>query len=114
MFEPSQGARPDARKILVLITDRESDSSIKDIEMKSKQLELEYIRVIPIALGGHDNDKEMNVTTPVKPDFIKGNKTDTPKDISNAIIKRTDEGMFVLYFAYDRQIEGKTDKQTNW
>lgn len=92
-FDPSQGARANARKILVLITDRESDSSIEDIRKKSKQLELEYIRVIPVAMGGHDNDKEMNVTTPVETDVIKANPTTTPKDISKEISKRADMGM---------------------
>lgn len=92
LFDPSQGARANARKILVLITDRESDSSIKDVKEKSKELEREYIRVIPVSLGGPDNDKELNETTPVKTDLIPGNKTDSSSKISREIIKRTDKG----------------------
>lgn len=94
LFDSSQGARPSARKILVLITDRESDSSVKDIEKLSKELELDYIRVIPVAMGGPGNEKEINVTTPIKSDVVKANKTTTPKEISKEIIKKADSGLF--------------------
>ena len=97
MFDPSRGARPNARKILVLITDRESDSSIKDVQDKAKDIEREYIRIISYSLGDEGNRKELNVTTPVKDDVIKGNENDPASQISTKIIKRIDKGTKILF-----------------
>lgn len=86
LFSPADGGRADAKKILVVMTDKESDSSSEVVMKVSKQLDDEGIRVIAVALGDEDNLREVETIVPIKEDAIKPNNTDEPKDIANKII----------------------------
>ena len=86
LFSPAAGGREEAKKILVVMTDRESDSSSEDSTKASKQLEDEGIRVIAVPLGDEENVNEVKTIVPIKEDVIKPNTTDKPRDIADEII----------------------------
>lgn len=86
LFIPAAGGRVDAKKILVIMTDRESDSSREDAMKSSKQVTDEGIRVIAVPLGDEDNVNEVKTIVSIKEDVIKPNITDEPRDIADKII----------------------------
>lgn len=86
LFIPAAGGRVDAKKILVIMTDRESDSSSEDAMKSSKQVTDEGIRVIAVPLGDEDNVNEVKTIVSIKEDVIKPNITDEPRDIADKII----------------------------
>ena len=92
LFSPAAGGRVDAEKILVVITDRESDSSSEDAMKASKQLKDEGIRVIAVPLGDEDNVDEVEMIVYIKEDVIKPNTTDKPRHISNKIVRNILDG----------------------
>ena len=94
LFSPAAGGRVDAKKILVVMTDRESDSSSKDAMKSSQQLTVEGIRVIAVPLGDERNVNEAKTIVSIKEDVIKSNITDQPRDIANKIIDNLLDGEF--------------------
>lgn len=97
LFSPDAGGRVDAKKILVVMTDRESDSSSEDAMKAYKQLEDEGIRVIAVPLGDEDNVNEVKTVVPIKEDVIKPNTTDEPRDIADKIIDNMLDGKSVIH-----------------
>ena len=95
LFNPASGVRTDAKKILVVMIDRESDSSAEDVTKISEQLKDEGIRVIAVTLGEDKSLKEAERIVPVKDDAIKPNITDKGRDIANKIIDNMLDGTFL-------------------
>lgn len=55
--------RPNARKVLVLITDVKSTSKLDDLKATAKMLEDDGIKVIPVAIGDDVDHLELDETT---------------------------------------------------
>ena len=55
--------RPNARKVLVLITDMKSTSKLDDLKATAKMLEDDGIKVIPVAIGDDVDHLELDETT---------------------------------------------------
>lgn len=55
--------RPNARKVLVLITDMKSTSELDDLKATAKMLEDDGIKVIPVAIGDDVDHLELDETT---------------------------------------------------
>lgn len=92
LFSPVAGGRVNAEKILVVMTDRESDSSSEDAMKSFKQVMDEGIRVIAVPLGDEDNVDEVKTIVSIKEDVIKPNVTDEPRDIADKIIDNILDG----------------------
>ena len=92
LFDPAAGGREDAKKILVVMMDKESDSSTEDAMKASKDLKDAGIRIIAVALGDEKNKREVERIAPIKDDAIKPNDTDKPRDIANKIINNILDG----------------------
>ena len=78
MFQGA-GARPGARQVLVVITDKNSGLDERVVKAAAKPLELKAVRVIPVGLGGDIGLKELESITPQKDNVIK-----EPKNIDHA------------------------------
>lgn len=87
LFSPGEGGREDAEKILIVMNDRESDSSNKGVVKSSRQLKTAGIRVIAVPLGDEDNLNEVEVIVSISEDIIKPKTTDKPRHISNKIVR---------------------------
>ena len=88
------GARPEAKKILVIITDSRSDSSPEAIKEQAHELEGEDVVVIPVGMGAQVDPSELKNTTPHKNNVILAKKTDDADDVANKILEKALEGIF--------------------
>lgn len=87
LFKASNGARRDALKVLVVITDKKSDSLAQDVKKSALRLDENDIRVIGVALGD-EGDGELDDITDVKDDVINTTDTTSPAKIAEKIMER--------------------------
>jgi hypothetical protein len=88
------GVRPDAEKVLVVITDKDSGLSISELKAAAKPLEKKGIRVIPVAVGSEvDPDKIGAVSTYYK--VIAAPENEDPNKLGNEIMKRALKGEII-------------------
>lgn len=62
--------RPNARKVLVFITDMKSTSKLADLKEAAKMLEDDGIKVIPVAIGDEVDHVELEETTSDKTNVV--------------------------------------------
>ena len=58
------GGRPDARKVIVVISDRASDSSYEDIKAEADRLKEDDILLVSVVIGKEANANELSPFTP--------------------------------------------------
>lgn len=80
------GARPNAKKVLVIITDDKSDSKPWVIMAGGRELEEEGIEVVAVGIGNEVDRKQLKTTTPHKDNVITVDKDDNTEDIANKIV----------------------------
>ena len=95
LFDAS--SRPDARRVLILVTDKTSDSAIEDVKTSAESLRRSGIKVVPVAFGEEADKDELKVTTPDKDDLIESTGTEDPEVLAKEIMKTALEGLLVLY-----------------
>ena len=86
LFALAEDARPNATKVLVVITDKTSDSTVEDVQFAAKKLKDDGVRVIAIALGDEFD--------PVSPEVIKPDKDSSPEDIVEVLVITVLNGLF--------------------
>lgn len=69
------GARPHVKKVLVIITDDQSDSKSWEIKMKARELEEDEIEVVSVGIGAEVNIPQLKETTSYKENVIATNNT---------------------------------------
>lgn len=84
--------RPNAKRVLVVITDKRSTSKLKNVTNEAKELEMEDIRVIPVAMGGEADLNELQKITPWLDDIIQTEKDDNPYKVAVKILSTALEG----------------------
>ena len=84
--------RPDAKRILVVITDKKSGSSLNGLERQAKSLEDDDIKVIPVALGKESDVPELVKTTPNKENLIDVDEGDNPEMTCEVILRKALKG----------------------
>ena len=92
MKEFTSEGRPNAKRILVVITDKRSTSELKNVTNEARVLEMEDIRVIPIAMGGEADLNELQKITPWLDDIIQTDKDDNPYKVAVKILSTALEG----------------------
>lgn len=90
LFE-SQG-RPDAKHVLVVVTDKKSSSSSDDLKNQSKALEDGGIKVIPVALGKESDVPELITATPNKENLVDVDEGDDPVVTAEIILRKALKG----------------------
>lgn len=79
--------RPNAKKILVVITDKRSTSNLMGVNNEGKELEQQDVRVIPVALGNEADLNELQKVTPWLDDILEIDKDDNPYKVAETILK---------------------------
>lgn len=87
LFKVSNGARDDAVKVLVVITDKKSDSLAHDVKKAAEILDEKDIRVTGIALG-EEVDGELVDVTDIEGDVINTTDSSSPGKIADEVMKR--------------------------
>lgn len=88
----SEGGRPDAKKVVVVVVDEKSESSIEDVKNAAGMLEDDGIKVIAVAFGDQASHDETSAATVNKDNIVKANRTDDPKDIAEEITTKIAKG----------------------
>lgn len=87
LFKASNGARSDALKVLVVITDKKSDSLAQDVNKSAEILDEKDIRVIGVSLG-NKGEGELDGVTDVKDDVLNTTDSTSPGKIVEKIMER--------------------------
>lgn len=77
--------RPDARKVVVVISDRGSDSSYGDVKAEADRLSEDDIMLISVVIGKDANPKELKEFTP--PEVTEATTDQDPKELGEKIIE---------------------------
>ena len=99
LFKASNGARNDAMKVLVVITDDKSDSLERDVKKAAQRLDENGIRVIGIALG-NEGDGELESITDVEGDVINTTDSTSPKKIVEKVLERVLNSKYSINQSY--------------
>ena len=81
-------ARPNAKKVLVIISDDTSDSKPWEIRANARELEEEEIEVVPVGMGNEVDLKQLEHTTPHKDNLITAEKEDDTDDLADEILEK--------------------------
>ena len=86
-------ARPGAKQVLIVLTDKKSTSSEDVIKASARVLEEKKIRVIPVAVGSEADPNELKSVTPYKDDVIEAKKDEEPWRLAREIAIKILTGM---------------------
>ena len=92
LFESSP--RPEAKRVLILVTDTQSDSNIEDVKSSAESLWESRIKVIPVAFGPEAQPDEIKVTTADEDDLIDALNNNNTDGIAKEIMDKALAGMF--------------------
>lgn len=93
-------ARPTAQKVLVIITDVKSGSSISKVRLAAQSLYNEEIRVFAVAIGKEVDRSVLIIGSGSDKNIINSSKTDEPGKVREIIMEKIRQGK--------RGKEGKT------
>ena len=102
LFKASNGARSNALKVLVVITDKNSDSKAQDVKVWAEILDEKDIRVIGVALG-NESGGELDNVTGITEDVINVTDSTSPTKIVEKVMERildskcTSQVLFILF-----------------
>ena len=85
-------ARPGVRRVLVVITDKKSDSAEGELREKASLLEMAKVKVIPVGLGEEVDDTELEIITTRSKYVIKRPSNATSKELARDIMAEVLEG----------------------
>lgn len=91
LFSVAEGARPQSTKVLVIITDKKSDSSSDDVKTAAGHIIQEGIRIIVVPLGNDADDDEIEQLTPNIDDVVRVKAVER---IPDKIMERAVNGKF--------------------
>lgn len=89
----SPAARSDARKVLVVITDKKTSSRLVDVIPEANKLEDMEVTVIPLGIGAETDRKELEELTPDVTDVITISKVDDPDELGRKIMEKVLKGI---------------------
>ena len=89
-----EGSRPDSKKVVVVILDQKSGSTIADVREAASKVEENGIKVIPVAFGSRADIYEAEATTPNKRNFVKINDTTPPTECAELISQRITDSKY--------------------
>ena len=85
-------ARPNVQKVLVIITDVKSGSSLSQVKLAVKSLDNKDIRVFAVAIGNEVDSTELSTATGSSKNIINSSKTDEPGKVREEIMTKIRQG----------------------
>lgn len=89
----SPGARRDAHKVLVVITDKKTSSKLDDVIPEANKLEDMEVTVILVGIGAETDRKELEELIPDVTDVITISKVLDPDDLGRKIMEKVLKGI---------------------
>ena len=91
-----EGGRPNAKKVLVVISDKRSSSSDSEIGNEVKPLRDNGVVVIPVALGNEANEKQLKLLIDDESSLVTAKTTDDTTAIKNKLMVVVFKGLLKL------------------
>lgn len=88
--------RPNAKKVLVVISDKGSSSLDSEIRNEVKPLQDNDVIVIPVALGNEADERQLKLLTDVESNLVTAKLTDDTTDIKNKLMVVVFKGLLKL------------------
>lgn len=88
--------RPNAKKVLVVISDKRSSSSDSEIRNEVKPLQDNDVIVIPVALGNEADERQLKLLTDGESSLVTAKTTDDTTDIKNKLMVVVFKGLLKL------------------
>lgn len=85
-------ARPNVQKVLVIITDVKSGSSLSQVKLAAKSLDNKDIRVFAVAVGSELDSTELSTASGSSKNIINSSNTDEPGKVREEIMKKIRQG----------------------
>ena len=92
----SKEGRPDAKKVLVVVSDKKSESTDSEIQEEVKPLQENGVIVIPVALGDEADERQLKLLTDDERNLIKVKATNDTADIKDAVMVIVFKGLLKL------------------
>ena len=93
-------ARPGVRRVLVVITDKKSDSSLDELREKASLLDMAKVKVIPVGLGEEVDNTELEILTTRNKYVIKRPSNATSRELTKDIMAEVLEGNITILFGF--------------
>ena len=93
-------ARPNAKKVLVVIVDNKSTSKPEDVREVAKPIHDKNVLVIAINVGESADSSDMDNLIPNKENIMSVDTTDEPKEIADDIASVIDKGRITNEYLY--------------
>lgn len=94
--------RPNAKKVLVIISDKRSGSTNSEITDEVKPLQENDVIVIPVALGGEADERQLKLLTDDETTLVTAKTTDDTTDLKNKLMVVVFNGL--LKFTLQKKI----------
>lgn len=98
LFNPANGGRTEAEKVLVVITDNMSTGSSSVARATATELREEGVRIIAV-LVGNQADPMVGTITSVKDDIIRERKNQRPSVVAKKIMERVKGEIYLSFTA---------------
>ena len=85
-------ARPNVKKVLVIITDVKSGSSLSQVNLAVKSLDDKDILVFAVAVGSEMDSTELSTATGSSKNIINSSNTDEPEKVREEIMEKIRQG----------------------
>lgn len=92
LFNDAAKVRPDAKNVLVVISDKKSDSRGEDLKKEAINLQPDDLKVIAVAMGEESDKDELDILTPDQGEVIEANSTDGAEKTAAEIMKKALQG----------------------
>lgn len=90
----SEEGRSNAKKVLVVVSDRSSRSTDREIQNALKPLQDNNVIVIPVALGVTADEKQLRLLTDDESSFMTAKTTDETSETKNKLMVIVLKGLF--------------------
>lgn len=90
----SEEGRSNAKKVLVVVSDRSSRSTDREIQNALKPLQDNNVIVIPVALGVVADEKQLRLLTDDESSFMTAKTTDETSETKNKLMVIVFKGLF--------------------
>ena len=108
LFE--QSSRPEAKKILVVLTDAKSTGSLDSLRQRAQALDDEGVVIISVGIGSDADPKDLKVVSAGKHDTWIEPKAVDSKELAKKVMPRLIEGKVYCY-SFGVKLEDKTLKR---
>ena len=88
--------RSNAKKVVIVVSDRRSQSTDSEIRNALKQLQDNDVIVIPVALGVEADERQLKLLTDDESSFVTAKTTDDTTEIKNKVMVLVFKGLLDL------------------